>query len=124
MEPYSPSIPTWKLPVTALRDATYRDALRGHINTLFEINEGTASDVGTEWDGFKVVLRDHAIKTNYGAMLLLRRELQDLETKLRYYEQLLPMDSAAAKPLANICIDHKQALNRFTQLNYRDYQAR
>ncbi|KAJ1195668.1 hypothetical protein NDU88_004936 [Pleurodeles waltl] len=113
-----------EMPVMALQDKTYRNSLRGHINTYFEINEGTASDVGTEWDSFRVVLRVHAIKTNFGVEKLLRKELQELETKMRYYEQLLPIDNTAGKPLANIRIDHKKNLNRLTQLNYREYQAR
>ncbi|KAJ1138202.1 hypothetical protein NDU88_004593 [Pleurodeles waltl] len=83
-----------------------------------------ATDVGTEWDAFKVVLRGHAIKTKFRVALLLRRELQDLKSKLQHYEQLLPMDGGAAKSLASIRRVHKQTLDRLAQLHYRDYQAR
>ncbi|KAJ1202568.1 hypothetical protein NDU88_006366 [Pleurodeles waltl] len=68
----------------------YRVSLRGHIETYYEFNENTASDTGIEWDAFKVVLRGNAIKTNYGTALLLRRDLRDLESELKHYEQLLP----------------------------------
>ncbi|KAJ1191321.1 hypothetical protein NDU88_000637 [Pleurodeles waltl] len=98
-------------PVSALQDATYREDLRGHIGYYFEINENTASDVGAEWDAFKVVL-------------LLRLDLQDLESKLQHYEQLLPTDAGAATSLENIRITHQQALDRLTQLHYSDYQTR
>ncbi|KAJ1178981.1 hypothetical protein NDU88_004220 [Pleurodeles waltl] len=119
-----PSIPTWRIPVTALHYAAYRETLRGHIDSYFKLNANTASDVGIEWDAFKVVLRGHVVKTNYGAALLLRLELWDLESELQHYEQLLPTDAGAASSLVTTRIAHQQALDKLAWLHYRDYQAR
>ncbi|KAJ1146351.1 hypothetical protein NDU88_012628 [Pleurodeles waltl] len=69
-----------------------QEGLRGHIDSYYELNENTASDTGIEWGAFKMVLRGHAIKMNYGTALLLHRELWDLESELQHYERLLPTD--------------------------------
>ncbi|KAJ1188353.1 hypothetical protein NDU88_005114 [Pleurodeles waltl] len=120
MELQSSEYTNLKTAVMALQDTAYRESLRGHIETYYE---NTVSDTGIECDAFKVVLRGHAIKTNYVTALLWCRELRDLESELKHYEQLLPTAPGVVASLARVRIAHRQSLDRLAQLNYRNYQA-
>ncbi|KAJ1115817.1 hypothetical protein NDU88_004039 [Pleurodeles waltl] len=97
-----PCIATCRLPASALQDGAFRDSIREHIVTYFETNMGSTTDTEIEWDVFEVVLRGHAMKSTYSDRL--RRELQELESELRKYEKLLPIDESAAAPLAKASI--------------------
>ncbi|KAJ1148310.1 hypothetical protein NDU88_001147 [Pleurodeles waltl] len=80
-------MPTGHLPADALQDEAFPTTLVEHIASYFTEDEGPASDAGTEWDAFKVVLRGHANKTTYDAKTVLRKELHTLKVDIHGYEQ-------------------------------------
>ena len=113
------AIPSWRLQISHLDDPTFKGPLGEVIGEYFRINQDTAQHTNTEWEAFKVVVREFSVGQAVGLSSSLEHELTGLENNILALERELQMDPLIRPRLAAEREKHATVAERFRALTYR-----